>query len=211
MIALAKVSFGYSKGRTIINDLSHRFSPGALTAITGRSGSGKSTVLGILGLLITPGAGEVLIDQQPVARLSDGSRSALRASTIGFVFQDALLDPARTIVDNVAQGALFAGMETRAAIKRSRELICELGVDHRWDHRPGEISGGQAQRVALCRALVCDPRLILADEPTGNLDDESADDVWSILARRAAAGATVIVATHDMRRAGSSDERLVLA
>lgn len=132
---------------------------------------------------------------EPASSLPDGERSALRSEYLGFVFQDALLDLSRTALDNVLEAQWLAGQprDEQAAL----DLLERFGVRHRAGHRPAEISGGQAQRIALCRALVKRPALILADEPTGNLDTASALTVWEALARAAGQGATVIVATHD--------------
>lgn len=201
MIAVRDLSFAYSpRSAPIINNLTYDFPPGSVTTVTGPSGYGKSTLLYVLGLLLSPTGGSVLIDGTNTRGLSDAAWSALRARRIGFVFQDALLDPARTIVDNVTEGVVYAGIPASQARARACELLTELGVDHRFDHRPGQISGGQAQRVALCRALIKQPAVLLADEPSGNLDHESADLVWDILRRTAETGATVIVATHDRSR-----------
>jgi lipoprotein-releasing system ATP-binding protein len=145
-----------------------------------------------------------------VVTLPDAERSRLRATDVGFIFQDALLDPARSVLANVCDGALFAGMPRNLAEARARELLAEFGVAHRADHRPGEISGGQAQRVAICRALLTDPKIVFADEPTGNLDAESSEIVWQALVDHAATGATVIVSTHDLDLAARSDQQVRL-
>lgn len=211
MIAVQDLSFAYRRGADpVISALTHTFPAGAVTAVTGRSGRGKSTLLYLLGLLLSPTGGHVLIAGRPVSALPDGTRSALRAGRIGFVFQDAALDATRTIADNIAEGALYAGIPYPQATARATALAAELGVSHRLDHKPGEISGGQAQRVALCRALIKEPQIILADEPTGNLDSDTADDVWALFTARAATGTTVIVATHDRHRAATADHHLDL-
>lgn len=195
----------------VFSGLSRVFEPGALTAVTGPSGSGKSTLLYTLGLLVRPTAGDVLWDGMSTRTLTDLERSRIRARDIGFVFQDALLDPARSILQNVCDAGLFAGMDRALQVERAQVLLARFGVEHRASHRPGEISGGQAQRVALCRALLTSPRVVLGDEPTGNLDAESARVVWSALQDHAGTGATVVVATHDERLADTADHRLVLA
>jgi putative ABC transport system ATP-binding protein/lipoprotein-releasing system ATP-binding protein len=129
--------------------------------------------------------------------MSDRERSLLRSERIGFVFQDAALDSTRSVLDNVAEGGLYAGLDRRQSERRARQLLNRFGVELRDDHKPGQVSGGQAQRVGLCRALVKHPRIILADEPTGNLDQVSADVVLDALSEQAGEGATVIVASHD--------------
>lgn len=194
----------------VLDGLTVDFRPGALTAVTGPSGSGKSTLLYVLGLLVRPTAGDVLWHGAPTRDLTDVQRSRVRARETGFVFQDSLLDPARSVLANVCDAGLFAGMERRTQVRRAQGLLERFGVDHRSAHRPGEISGGQAQRVALCRALLTSPTVVLGDEPTGNLDAASARVVWQALRDHAAEGATVVVATHDESLAATADERLVL-
>lgn len=194
----------------VVSDLDLDFPQASVTAITGASGRGKSTLLYLVAGMLRPAAGHVLWDGDAVDTRPDGRRAQWRATTSGFVFQDAMLDPARTVLDNVCEPALFAGMPAAHARTRASALLDTLGVGHRAGHRPGEISGGQAQRVAMCRALVTDPPVIFCDEPTGNLDDESAAVVWEVLESAAQDGATVVLATHDRRLADRSDQRVEL-
>lgn len=208
-VTVSGVTFAYRR-QPIVAELSHQFPPGAVSAITGPSGGGKSTLLYLIGLLLRPQRGSIAIDGREVDVESDTARSRARSSAIGFVFQDAMLDPSRTVLANVMEGAVYTGMRRGERRRRAWELLAALGIDHRADHRPGEISGGQAQRVALCRALIKHPSVVLADEPTGNLDAASAEVVWELLARQASGGATVIVATHDRERAAACDELLDL-
>jgi len=197
-VAARNLLFSYGRGTPpVIDNMTLAVSSGVMTALTGPSGSGKSTLLYLLALMIRPTSGEVMWDGRPASSLPDASRSRLRAAHMGFVFQDALLDPSRTVLANVCDSGLFAGMTSRQAEVRARVLLSRFGVAERADHRPGEISGGQAQRAALCRALLTNPRVVFADEPTGNLDDTSAEVVLDALADHAAQGGTVIVATHD--------------
>ena len=207
MLAVQDLGFGYRRGEPIIEDLSQRFESGSVTAVTGRSGSGKSTLLYLLGLLLTPDWGRVAVGEiRDASGLSDRARSVLRAQRVGFVFQDAVLDPARTVADNVAEGGLYAGVGRRRAIEAAHRLLDRFEVGLRADHRPGEVSGGQAQRVALCRALVNGPPVILADEPTGNLDPVTAQVVIDALADAAHHdGATVVIASHDPHIAQACD------
>lgn len=195
----------------VLQDISEKFEPGTLTTLTGRSGSGKSTLLYILGLLLRPRTGTLKWGDKTVTNLPDGQLSQLRAATAGFIFQDALLNPSRTVLDNVCEPGIFAGIARAELHARARHLLEEFGVGHRADHKPGEVSGGQAQRVGLCRALVTQPSIIFGDEPTGNLDRETALVVWGALRSAANAGATVIVATHDEDLANQADRRVVLS
>ncbi len=205
------MTFSYRRGAPpVLDGVDAVLEPGAVTALTGPSGSGKSTLLYVVALLLRPRSGSLLWDGRPVDGLPDAERSRLRAAHSGFVFQDAMLDPARTVLDNVCESALFAGSDLRGARRRARGLLEELGVDHRAVHRPGEISGGQAQRVALCRALLEDPEVIFADEPTGNLDHESAEVVWQTLVARAQQGAVVALATHDRELVARADHVIAL-
>ena len=210
MLAIEGLSFGYRVDEPIIVDLDHRFAAGAVTAVTGPSGRGKSTLLYLLGLLLAPDTGVVRMGEVAASRLPDAARSHLRAGRIGFVFQDAVLDPSRTVLDNVVEGAIYADTPRRVAVARARSLMERFGVDLRETHRPGEVSGGQAQRIALCRALLNEPRVILADEPTGNLDAAAAGVVMGALAEEAAGGATVVVASHDRSMIDAADEELSL-
>ncbi|MCL1840432.1 MAG: ABC transporter ATP-binding protein [Propionibacteriaceae bacterium] len=205
------LSFAYRRGfPPVVSQVSFDVPTGAVVALTGASGSGKSTLLYLLALMIHPGGGEVTWQGRATSRLSDAERSRLRASRMGFVFQDALLDPGRTVLANVCDSGLFAGMGHAQARARARELLARFDVAHRADHRPGEISGGQAQRVALCRALLTDPAVVFADEPTGNLDDASAGVVIDAFTDYAAGGGTVVLATHDHDLAARCDLQIRL-
>lgn len=206
MIAAEDLTFEYAPSRPIVTELTTRFAPGTITALVGRSGSGKSTLLYLLGMMLTPTGGRIAIEGTDTAGLPDWRRAELRAQLMGFVFQDAaLLDPARSVLDNVTEGALYSGRNAHLMRARALELLeaFEVTVDPR--RRPGQISGGQAQRVALCRAFVLDPRIVLADEPTGNLDADTAHTVWQALIERARDGAVVVVATHDRTRVATCD------
>ncbi len=197
-LAVCDVAFRYRMGHEeLFGGLSHDFARGRVTALTGPSGRGKSTLLYIIGLMLSPTHGMVLLGGEPISSLSDSTRSRIRANSFGFVFQDASLDPTRTVLDSVLEPTLYAGTPRRVAEPSARRLLEEFGLAERSDHLPGEISGGQAQRVAICRALVNDPTVILADEPTGNLDRANAETVLSALRGATRDGRTVIVATHD--------------
>lgn len=198
MIGVSDLRFHYrAGGEEIFDGLTHEFDAGVFSVVTGRSGRGKSTLLYLLGLLLSPSDGGISLDGVAATDLSDRERSLLRSERIGFVFQDAALDSTRSVLDNVVEGGLYAGLSRRQAERRARQLLDRFGVELRDDHKPGEVSGGQAQRVGLCRALVKHPSIILADEPTGNLDETSARVVLDALSEEATTGATVVVASHD--------------
>ncbi len=197
-VAASGLTFGYrGLGDRVLDSWTGSFQEGAVTALTGPSGSGKSTLLYLLALMLRPGSGDVLWDGVPVSVLPDSARARLRATRAGFVFQDAMLDQSQTVISNVLEGGLFSDRSRAELRMRADVLLDRFEVGHRRDHRPGEISGGQAQRVALCRALVTDPPIVFADEPTGNLDRDTATVVLDAFRAHARAGAAVIVATHD--------------
>jgi ABC-type lipoprotein export system ATPase subunit len=210
MIEARGLTFGYAADAPVLDEWSARFDAGEVVAITGPSGRGKSTLLYLLGLMLRPGGGDVLIDGEDASRLSDAKRAHLRANRFGFVFQDAALDATRTVVDNVIETALYRGEPRGPAIRRAHSLLEQFGVDLRANAKPGHVSGGQAQRIALCRALLSDPRILLADEPTGNLDPASADVVVDAFHAQAASGAAVIVVTHDPALVARCDRRIEL-
>lgn len=210
-LVLRDIAFRYRRGGDeLFGGLSWSFAPGRVTAVTGESGRGKSTLLYVLGLLLRPSAGEVVVDGHPVSRAADGTRSAVRGARIGFVFQDAALDASRTVLDCVTEPAVYAGARRSDVRRRALDLLEMLGVAARAGHRPGEISGGQAQRVAIARALINDPAIVLADEPTGNLDRTNSGAVLDVLARTARDGRTIVIATHDPAVVEAADEVLTL-
>ncbi|MCI0426049.1 MAG: ATP-binding cassette domain-containing protein, partial [Actinobacteria bacterium] len=209
MIKVESLEFSYgADAEELFGCLDHEFPAGSISWVTGLSGRGKSTLLYLLGLLLTPTAGDVHLADAVTSRLTDAERSRIRARHIGFVFQDAALDASRSVLDNVVEGSLYAGIRRREAESRARYLLDRLGVTLRDEHKPGQVSAGQAQRVGLCRALIKDPRVILADEPTGNLDVESAAVVLGVLRASAMQGATVVIASHDLRMVEKADHVL---
>jgi putative ABC transport system ATP-binding protein len=180
-----------------LRDLTIAVGRGEYLAIRGPSGCGKSTLLHILGCVDTPTSGTLRFDGREVGDLSDAERSALRLRSIGFVFQRFFLLPMLTAAENVEVPQAEAGVPTRERRERTRALLAYVGLSHRHDHRPSQLSGGEAQRVAVARALANRPQLLLADEPTGELDRATGDQIAALLDRVHADGTTVMVVTHD--------------
>jgi putative ABC transport system ATP-binding protein len=181
---------------------------GELVAIVGPSGSGKTTLLHILGTLERPSGGTVRIAGQDVATLPDRRLAALRASSIGFVFQQFFLNEHTTVLENVADGLLYGGAARAERRERAAEALVRVGLADRADFRPGTLSGGQRQRVAIARALVGRPDIVLADEPTGNLDSATGAAIIELLHELNADGATILVITHDGGLAARLPRRL---
>ena len=197
MLELRGIDKRYGGGAVGADGVDLTIQAGTLTALFGPSGSGKTSILHIMGLLLDPDAGEVLLEGERIDSLSEGRASEVRSRKLGFVFQSFGLLPLLSAYENVEVALRLLGVGGAPARRRVRAALEAVGVDHRADHRPGEMSGGEQQRVALARALVHAPSVILADEPTGELDTDTAGRVLELLRQVAGGGAAVVIATHD--------------
>ncbi|MGZ9159698.1 MAG: ABC transporter ATP-binding protein [Candidatus Limnocylindrales bacterium] len=213
IISLERVSRVYDMGRVAVpalDDVSLGVEPGEFVAIVGPSGSGKSTMMNILGCLDRPTHGTYRLAGTAVADLDDDGLARLRSRSIGFIFQSYNLLPRTTALDNVAAPLLYQGVGRAERVRRARAALERLGLGDRVDHEPTELSGGQQQRVAVARALVTEPALILADEPTGNLDSHAGAEVITLLRELHRAGRTIVLITHDADVAASADRQVHL-
>ena len=179
-------------------------------AIMGPSGSGKSTMMNVIGCLDTPTAGEYWLNGEEVSRLSDDALARVRNREIGFVFQTFNLLPRATALHNVELPLIYAGVRGRERRERAAAVLERVGLANRMDHRPNELSGGQRQRVAIARALVNQPSILLADEPTGNLDSVTSEEIMEVFAALHTAGQTVVMVTHEPDIAARAERRIVL-
>jgi lipoprotein-releasing system ATP-binding protein len=219
LVEISGLSRTYHKGPVavpVLKDVTITLKAGERVALMGPSGSGKSTFLHAIGLLdqVQTGSGltgRVLMDGQDVSRLDERARAAIRSRRVGFVFQAHNLLPEHSALGNVMIPVRLAGGTNRTAEARARAMLSAVGLDHRLEHRPGELSGGEQQRVAIARALVMAPGLVLADEPTGNLDPATAQGVFDLfLALNQQLGSTLVVVTHSRDLASRFPRRLAL-
>ena len=180
-----------------VDNISLDIKEGDLVSIVGQSGSGKSTLLNMIGLLDSLTEGAIEIEGQDVSVMSDNELSKFRGEKIGFIFQSFFLLPGLTAQENVAEGLLYQGIKREERLKRAKKVLQDVGLGERLEHLPKELSGGEQQRVAVARALVQNPAFVLADEPTGNLDKQSGDNILSILKELNKQGKTIIMITHN--------------
>jgi putative ABC transport system ATP-binding protein len=183
-------------------DINLHIASNEYVALTGASGSGKSTMMNVLGCLDTPTVGTYTLDGEQVAHLGEDELARVRNRKIGFIFQSFYLMPRTSTLDNVAQPLIYRGLAPAIRQKRAAEALARVGLEQRLHHRPNELSGGQRQRVAIARALVGRPEILLADEPTGNLDSRTAKEIMALFSDLHADGITLIIVTHDPSIAG---------
>jgi lipoprotein-releasing system ATP-binding protein len=215
VLRLEAIEKGYKLGRPgevrVLRGASIAIAPGEVVALVAPSGAGKSTLLHIAGLLDTPDAGRVEICGQDLTRASDSARTAARRGLVGFVYQFHHLLPEFSAAENIVLPQLANGVPMAQATARARDLLAAVGLAARMDHRPAELSGGEQQRVAFCRALANQPRLLLADEPTGNLDPVTSDTVFdTLMALVRETGMAALIATHNPALAARMDRRVRL-
>ncbi len=197
MINITKVYTGADVGTTALKDIDLIVKRGDFLAITGRSGSGKSTLMHVIGLLDIPTTGTYFLNGTDVSRLDEDEQAFQRNKEIGFVFQQFNLLPKLTALENTILPAIYAGTNQKERTEKAVEFLTELGLEDHLNKRPNQMSGGQQQRVAIARALMNNPELILADEPTGNLDTKSGDDVINTLKQLNKEGKTIVLITHE--------------
>lgn len=195
----------------VLSGINFQIKRGSQVAIMGRSGSGKTTLLQLLGGLDNPTTGSVIINGQDILKLSEAERGFFRNRSIGFIYQMHHLLPEFSAVENVAMPLLIAGIDPKDAIVKAKSLIAAVGLSDRLEHRPGQLSGGERQRIALARSLATDPECVLADEPTGNLDAESAELTFALMRNlNRERGTTFVVVTHDPDLAARMDHTYYL-
>ncbi len=211
LVGITRIYHQGTKELVIFRQASLEIYPGELVALVGPSGSGKSTLLHIAGLLEKPDEGDIFVGGRECTAMDDGQLTAVRREDIGFIYQFHHLLPEFNALENIMMPQLINGLDAAEAQDRAEQLLAMLGIEERANHRPAELSGGEQQRVAIARAVANGPRLLLADEPTGNLDPETSDRVYRQLLELARmAGLAAIIATHDMELASKMDRQIVM-
>lgn len=208
MIEIKKVYKKYNIGSetlTVLNDINLEINKGEFVAIVGPSGSGKSTLMNMIGGLDKPTGGSVIIDNEDISQYKDKKMSKFRNEKVGFVFQSFNLEPTLTALENVIVPLTIAGLSEKEKKEKAKAILNILGMEDRLNHKPTELSGGQRQRVSIARAFVNNPKIILADEPTGNLDSKSGKAVMDILIKFKEEGYTIVMVTHNVNEASYAD------
>lgn len=213
IIRLKKIGHIYNPGEVSVvslSDISLEINQGEFIAITGPSGAGKSTLLHIIGLLLQPTSGSYKIYDRETAQLGKDTLAITRNTTFGFVFQSFNLLPRATALQNVVLPLIYAGIARKERTLRAKDMLHQVGLEHRLKHRPNELSGGEQQRVAIARALVNHPDIIVADEPTGNLDSSASRDIIDIFEKQVEKGITVIFVSHDQTIISRAPKQIIL-
>lgn len=211
MIELINVKKIYGKGKNelmVLDDINLKIDMGEYASIVGPSGSGKTTLMNILGFIDVPSYGEYFFEGRLTSSLKDNELSKIRNRKIGFIFQSFNLISELTALENIELPMIYANISPAKRIKKAKELLEVVGLSNRMNHKPPELSGGQQQRVAIARALALDPPLLLADEPTGNLDSKSGNEIIDLLEKLNRDGKTIIVITHDRQIASRTRRRI---
>lgn len=213
MIRLEQVDKIYGNGPTAVHALKKvnlEIEDGKFTAIVGRSGSGKSTLMNMIGGLDAPTNGKVYADQLVLNELNNDQLAEYRNQTTGFIFQSFYLEPTFTVLENVAMPLTIAGMDKKTREEKAVDVLKKLGLEDKINKKANELSGGQKQRVSIARAIVHDPKIVLADEPTGNLDSQSGAEVMKLLKEICAMGKSVVLVTHNLEDAANADRIIVI-